>query len=173
MTVIGEAGIVGVVKSVTSSSSIVILMSDPSFRIGVRIAGTQSVGILLGQGSDRYTLQLLDPTGTIKFGDALLSLGSDNNRPFVPGLPVGSVSSVDHSNSALTQTASVVGYTNLNALGVVSVIVSAAKQDPKDSLVPTPDPIKTIYVTPSPTSSLFPSGSLSPSPQATPTGKKK
>ena len=170
MTVINESGIVGVVKSVTGSSAIVILMSDPTFRIGVRIAGTQTVGILLGQGTNRYTLQLLDPAGTIKFGDALLSLGSDNNRPFVPGLPVGSVSFVDHSNSALTQTASVTGYANLNSLGVVSVITLAAKQDPKDSLVPTPDPIKTIYVTatPSPASS----GALS-NPSPSPTSKVK
>ena len=171
MTVINESGIVGVVKSVTGSSAIVILMSDPTFRIGVRIAGTQTVGILLGQGSNRYTLQLLDPAGTIKFGDALLSLGSDNNHPFVPGLPVGSVSFVDHSNSALTQTASVTGYANLNSLGVVSVITTAAKQDPKDSLVPVPDPIKTIYVTatPSPSSSGAPSN---PSPSPTSKGKK-
>jgi len=171
MTVINESGIVGVVKSVTGSSAIVILMSDPTFRIGVRIAGTQTVGILLGQGTSRYTLQLLDPAGTIKFGDALLSLGSDNNRPFVPGLPVGSVSFVDHSNSALTQTASVTGYANLNSLGVVSVITSAAKQDPKDSLVPTPNPTKTIYVTatPSPSSSGAPSNPL---PSPTSKGKK-
>ena len=171
MTVINESGIVGVVKSVTGSSAIVILMSDPTFRIGVRIAGTQTVGILLGQGTSRYTLQLLDPAGTIQFGDALLSLGSDNNRPFVPGLPVGSVSFVDHSNSALTQTASVTGYANLNSLGVVSVITSAAKQDPKDSLVPTPNPTKTIYVTatPSPSSSGAPSN---PSPSPTSKGKK-
>ena len=177
MTVINESGIVGVVKSVTGSSAIVILMSDPTFRIGVRIAGTQTVGILLGQGSNRYTLQLLDPAGTIKFGDALLSLGSDNNHPFVPGLPVGSVSFVDHSNSALTQTASVTGYANLNSLGVVSVITTAAKQDPKDSLVPVPDPIKTIYVTatPVPSASASPNsspGSATPKPSPTSKGKK-
>jgi len=176
MTVINESGIVGVVKSVTGSSAIIILMSDPTFRIGVRIAGTQSVGILLGQGSNRYTLQLLDPAGTIKFGDALLSLGSDNNHPFVPGLPVGSVSFVDHSNSALTQTASVTGYANLNSLGVVSVITTAAKQDPKDSLVPVPDPIKTIYVTatPVPSASASPTSSLgSATPKPSPTSKGK
>jgi rod shape-determining protein MreC len=173
MTVINESGIVGVVKSVTGSSAIVILMSDPTFRIGVRIAGTQTVGILLGQGNSRYTLQLLDPTGTIKFGDALVSLGSDNNHPFVPGLPVGSVSFVDHSNSALTQTASVTGYANLNSLGVVSVITAVGKQDPKDSLVPTPDPTKTIYVTATPTPSQSGVTSNSPAPTPAPTVKAK
>ncbi|MTA98573.1 MAG: cell shape-determining protein, partial [Actinobacteria bacterium] len=56
MTVISEAGLVGVVKSVTSNTAIVLLMSDPTFKIGVRIAGTQSVGVVSGQGGDSYLL---------------------------------------------------------------------------------------------------------------------
>jgi rod shape-determining protein MreC len=147
MTVMSDLGLVGVVKSVSSSSSIVLLMSDPTFRIGVRIAGSQSVGVLQGEGSSRYSLQLLDVAGTIKYHDAILSLGSDNNRPFIPGIPIGFVSSVDHKNASLTQTASVTGYSDLNGLGVVSVILQAPKGDPKDSLVPKPTPTATIYVT--------------------------
>jgi rod shape-determining protein MreC len=147
MTVMSDLGLVGVVKSVSSSSAIVLLMSDPTFRIGVRIAGSQSVGVLQGEGSSHYSLQLLDVAGTIKHHDAILSLGSDNNRPFVPGIPIGYVSSVDHKNASLTQTATVTGYSNLNALGIVSVILQAPSGDPKDSLVPKPTPTATIYVT--------------------------
>lgn len=50
MTVISESGLVGVVKSTTNNSSVVLLMSDPTFKIGVRIAGTQSIGVVSGQG---------------------------------------------------------------------------------------------------------------------------
>ena len=107
MTVISESGLVGVVKSATSSSAIVLLMSDPTFKIGVRIAGSQSVGVLSGNGTSRYTLQLLDSTGSIKDKDVILSLGSDNNRPYVPGIPIGYVSKVDNSNTALVKSASV------------------------------------------------------------------
>ena len=57
MTVIAASGLVGVVKSVTSTSAIVLLMSDPSFRIGVRIARTQSAGVLLGEGDASYILR--------------------------------------------------------------------------------------------------------------------
>ena len=84
MTVISDGGLVGVVKSVSSNSSIVLLMNDPSFRIGVRIAGTQSIGILSGQGGNTYLLQLLDATGVINLGDKLVARGSDNGRPFAP-----------------------------------------------------------------------------------------
>ena len=54
MTVISESGLVGVVKSVTSDSSIVLLMSDPTFKVGVRIAGTQSIGVVSGQGGSSF-----------------------------------------------------------------------------------------------------------------------
>ena len=84
MTVISESGLVGVVKSVTSNSSIVLLMSDPTFKVGVRIAGTQSIGVVSGQGGSTYLLQLLDATGEIKEGDALVARGSAGDRPFVP-----------------------------------------------------------------------------------------
>ena len=154
MTVISEAGLVGVVKSVTSSSAIVLLMSDPTFKIGVRIAGSQDVGVLSGNGTSRYTLQLLDPNGSIKENDVLLSLGSDGNRPFVPGVPVGYVKKVDNSVTSLSKSASVAIYSQLGSLGVVSVILDATKGDPRDALVPkapapTPIPTVTIYAQPS------------------------
>ncbi|TSA47995.1 MAG: rod shape-determining protein MreC [Actinomycetales bacterium] len=173
MTVMSESGIVGSIKTVTSTTAIVLLMSDPTFRIGVRIAGTQSVGVLLGQGNNRYTLQLLDPAGTIKYGDALISLGSDNNRPFVAGLPVGYVASVDHSSASLTQSASVVGYSNLLSLGVVSVITQAAKGEIRDALVPVPDPTQTVYVTSPAVAPVIISTAPTPDPTPLPSKLKK
>ena len=153
MTVMGELGLVGVVKSTTSTSAIVLLMNDPTFRIGVRIARSQGVGVLMGEGDNTYTLQLLDPSGSIEVNDVLLSLGSDNNRPFVPGLPVGYVKSVKNTSATLTQEASVKGYSNLGSLGVVSVIIRVPNGGPKDALIPQPipTPTTTIYVTQSPT----------------------
>ena len=161
MTVIGEFGLVGVVKSATSTSAIVLLMNDPSFRIGVRIARSQSIGVLIGEGDNTYTLQLLDPSGSIEKDDVLLSLGSDNNRPFVPGVPVGYVKSVKDTSATLTQEASVRSYSDLGSLGVVSVIIRSTNGGPKDALVPRPTPIPTttIYVTQPPTPSPSPSPS--------------
>lgn len=151
MTVISDGGLVGVVKSVSSNSSIVLLMNDPSFRIGVRIAGTQSIGILSGQGGNTYLLQLLDATGVINLGDKLVARGSDNGRPFVPGVPVGTVVEVQSNSSSITQNADVKASANLDRIGVVAVVVSPPKNDPRDSLIPQPNPTVTVYVTPSPT----------------------
>ncbi len=161
MTVMGELGLVGVVKSATSTSAIVLLMSDPTFRIGVRIARSQSIGVLMGEGDNTYTLQLLDPSGSIEVDDVLLSLGSDNNKPFVPGLPVGYVKSVKNTSATLTQEANVKSYSNLSSLGIVSVIIKSTNGGPKDALIPrpTPTPTTTVYVTQQPTPEASPSES--------------
>ena len=171
MTVISQNGLIGVVKSTTSSSAIVLLTSDPSFRVGVRIARNQSVGVLSGLGSTSYSLVLLDPSGTIKTGDILVTNGSEGNRPFVPGVPVGVVVGVDNSTASLTQTATVVSYANLNDLGVVSVILSAPTTAPRKPLLPSPNPTVTVYVTPAPTPLISSSAGPTPTPSATPSKK--
>jgi rod shape-determining protein MreC len=158
MTVISGFGLVGVVKIAYTSSSVVQLASDPGFRIGARIAGTQQIGILSGQGTRKGVLQLLDNTEAVKVGDPILARGSANGRPFVPGVPIGEVTAVDNSAGAVTQTADVKFYTNFSTLGVVSVVVSSPASDPRDALVPpkpqvTPTPTVTVTVAPSPSAS--------------------
>ena len=155
MTVISGFGLVGVVKYAYPNSALVQLASDPSFRIGARIAGSQQIGILSGQGTRKGVLQLLDNTTQVSVGDAIVARGSQNGRPFVPGVPIGEVTKVDNSPGSVTQTADVKFYTNFTSLGVVSVVISDEGIDPRDSLVPprpvpTPIPTVTVYVTPSP-----------------------
>lgn len=153
MTVISGFGLVGVVKAAFANSAIVQLASDPAFRVGARIAGSQQIGILSGQGTRKGVLQLLDNSQEVKVGDAILARGSNNGRPFVPGVPIGEVTAVDNSAGAVTQTADVKFYSNFATLGVVSVVVAAPATDPRDALVPAkpvPTPIPTVTVTASP-----------------------
>jgi rod shape-determining protein MreC len=155
MTVLSGYGLVGVVKYVYPNSALVQLASDPAFRIGARIAGSQQIGIMSGQGTRRGVLQLLDNSTQVKRGDVLLARGSQGGRPFVPGVPIGQITDVDNSPGAVTQTADVKFYANFSNLGVVAVVVSGEGSDPRDALVPakpipTPIPTVTIYVTPSP-----------------------
>jgi len=156
MTVISGFGLVGLVKVVYPNSALIELASDPSFKVGARIAGSQQIGILSGQGSRKALLQLLDNTTTVKVGDVILARGSTGGRPFVPGVPIGEVTAVDNSASAVTQTADVKFYVNFSTLAVVSVVLRSPEIDPRDALVPakpipTPLPTVTVTVTPSPT----------------------
>jgi len=154
MTVITGLGLVGVVKISYPNSALVQLTTDPAFKVGARVAGSQQIGILSGQGTSKAVLQLLDNQTTLKVGDVILARGSVNNRPFVPGVPIGQVTSVDNAAGAVTQTADIKLYVNFSALSTVAVVVSAPKEDPRDALVPrapvpTPVPTVTIYAQPS------------------------
>jgi rod shape-determining protein MreC len=156
MTVVSGEGLVGVVKESYLNSALIMLATDPDFKVGVRVAGTQQIGILSGRGSKRAELQLLDNQKIVKVGDVLLARGSTNNRPFVPGIPVGIIIAVDSTAGSIAQTATVMLYPNFSALGVVSVVLSAGKNNPGDALVPaapqpTPVPTVTIFATPTPT----------------------
>ena len=158
LTVVNGSGLVGVVKTVFPNSSVVLLASDPAFKIGVRVARNQSIGILSGQGSNSGVLELLDNSARLKKNDVLLSRGSTNNSPFVPGVPVGRITKASDSTNAVSQVADVTFYANLNALGVVSVILQAAESNPGNALIPkapapTPIPTVTVYATPSATPS--------------------
>jgi rod shape-determining protein MreC len=153
MTVISVSGLVGVVKSVSKNAAVIMLMSDPNFRLGVRVAGSQFMGILSGEGEGRFSLQMLSATADLSVGDVLLSRGSSGDKPFVPGVPVGKVSFVENSLGQLTKQAKVEPFVDFNSLGVVSVVLEAVAGDPGDALVPKaprPAPTVTIYVTPSP-----------------------
>ena len=154
MTVITGLGLVGVVKMSYPDSALVQLTTDPAFRVGARVAGSQQIGILSGQGTRKAVLQLLDNQTTLKVGDVILARGSQNNRPFVPGVPIGEVTTVDNAAGAVTQTADVKLYVNFAALSIVAVVVGAPKSDPRDALVPKapapkPVPTVTIYAQPS------------------------
>lgn len=154
MTVIAGQGLVGVVKESFSNSAVVQLTTDPQFRVGARVAGTQQIGILSGQGTNKGVLQLLDNQTTLKVGDVILARGSQNSRPFVPGVPIGVVTTVDNAAGAVTQTADVKLYVNYSTLSVVSVVIAAPKSDPRDSLVPRapqPEPVPTVTIYAQPT----------------------
>lgn len=154
MTVISGAGIIGIIKVAYRNSSLVELATDPAFRIGARVAGSQEIGIVSGQGTQKGFLQLLGNETTLKVGDVILARGSKNNRPFVPGVPIGKVISVAGAAGALTQTGEIEFYANAAELSIVSVVVKPPQSDPRDLLVPAgptpvPVPTVTIYATPS------------------------
>ncbi|MBC7464273.1 MAG: rod shape-determining protein MreC [Actinobacteria bacterium] len=162
MTVICGQGLVGVVKEVFASSALVMLESDPAFRVGARIAGSNEIGIISGQGTDKAILQLLDSQSTVKVGNILLARGSEAGKPFVPGVPIGTVTSVLISSDSVSQLAEVRYFTDLHSLGVVAVVIKGANSDPRDILVPRapkPTPTVTVFVTPSPIATPTPTKS--------------
>jgi rod shape-determining protein MreC len=158
MTVLSEYGIAGIVKEVYPNSALIQLASDPAFRIGVRIVNSQQIGFLSGRGERSAVLELLDNSTDINEGDVLMSRGSIANRPFVPGVPVGYITTVDNSAGTIAQSATVRYYTDFSKLSVLAVVVGGPSSNPGDALVPQmpkpiPTPTVTVFVTPTPSPS--------------------
>lgn len=154
MTVLNGDGLVGRVTTVGPDSATVLLANDPDFTVGTRMESSDELGFASGQGDRPLRVQLLNGKADVKKGDRLVTFGSQADRPFVPGVPVGVVSRVDPSGGDLTRTVYVTPYVGFSKLDIVGVVVEAPKKDPRDEVLPpkpkpTPTPTVTVTVTPS------------------------
>ena len=61
---------------------------------------------------------------SLKPGQELVTFGSVGGRPYVPGVPVGTVSAVTTQPGSLSPTALVTPFADFTGLGVVGVVVS-------------------------------------------------
>jgi rod shape-determining protein MreC len=139
-TVLNGNGLVGTVTSVGPATSTVLLASDASATVGVRLAGTNTIGAITGTGTtmaggDMLRLRLFSASATLQPGDALVTFGSVGGRPYVAGVPVGTVTSITSQPGSLTQTALVTPFADFSGLGVVGVVIAPPRVDPRDSVL--------------------------------------
>jgi rod shape-determining protein MreC len=144
-TVLDGDGLVGQVTSVTAGTCTVLLATDPSSVVGVRLAPQGQVGWVTGQGSSRtgsgeLKLQILDAGAVLKPGDQLVSAASVRDRPFVPGVPVGTVVSVTNKAGALTVQALVRPYVSFASLNIVGIVIAPPRHNPRFSVLPPKPP---------------------------------
>ncbi|KUO13900.1 rod shape-determining protein MreC [Streptomyces sp. DSM 15324] len=153
MTVLNGDGLVGRVTTVGPNTATVLLANDPDFTVGTRMEGNDELGFASGQGDSPLRVELLNGKADVKKGDRLVTFGSQADKPFVPGVPVGVVSRVDPSGGDLTRTLYVTPYVGFTKLDVVGVVVETPKKDPRDTVLPAkpkpvPTPTVTVTVTP-------------------------
>ncbi|MFB7994005.1 rod shape-determining protein MreC [Streptomyces sp. NPDC056002] len=154
MTVLNGDGLVGRVTTVGPDTATVLLANDPDFTVGTRMERTDELGFASGQGDRPLRVQLLNGKAKVKKGDRLVTFGSQADKPFVPGVPVGQVVRVDPSGGDLTRTIYVKPYVGFTKLDVVGVVVQAPRTDPRDEVLPSkpakPKPTPTVTVTATP-----------------------
>ena len=131
-TVLNGAGLVGTVTSVGPESATVLLATDADSVVGVRLADTGEIGAITGTGSSMASagslrLRLFDANATLQPGEELVTFGSVNDSPYVPGVPVGTITSVTSQAGSLTQAAVVQPFADFTSLGVVGVVVQPGK----------------------------------------------
>jgi rod shape-determining protein MreC len=159
MTVLDGQGLVGQVVSVSATTCTVLLASAASSVVGVRLAPSGQVGWVTGSGpgtgsSGLFKLQVLDSGAVLRTGEQLVTAASVNDRPFVPGVPVGVITSVRNRAGALTAQALVRPYVSFSSLSVVGIVIAPPRHNPRYSVLP-----------PKPTAS--------PSPATSKTGQSK
>ncbi|RFC74322.1 rod shape-determining protein MreC [Streptomyces sp. AcE210] len=154
MTVLNGDGLVGRVTTVGPNTATVLLANDPDFTVGTRMERTDELGFASGQGDRPLRVQLLNGKAKVKKGDRLVTFGSQADKPFVPGVPVGQVVRVDPAGGDLTRTIYVKPYVGFTKLDVVGVVVQAPRTDPRDEVLPSkpakPKPTPTVTVTATP-----------------------
>ncbi|MGY1435724.1 rod shape-determining protein MreC [Streptomyces reniochalinae] len=155
MTVLNGDGLVGRVTTVGSSTSTVLLANDPDFTVGTRIEKTNELGFAAGRGGNALSVQLLNGKAKVDKGDRLVTFGSSNDKPFVPGVPVGEVTKVERNKGTLTRTVQVKPYVGFTRLDVVGIVVEPPREDPRDEVLrskkpakPKPAPTVTVTATP-------------------------
>lgn len=151
-TVLNGSGLIGTVTQVSADTATVVLATDASSVVGVRLAGSDQIGEISGSGksmsgSGLLKLSLFDANAVLQSGQQLVTFGSVGDQPYVPGVPVGTVVSVRNSAGGLTQTALVRPFVDFTSLGVVGVVIEGPRKNPRDSVLPRPAPKVTVTVT--------------------------
>jgi rod shape-determining protein MreC len=167
-TVLNGSGFVGTVTQVSGDTSTVLLADDASSLLGVQLEGSGEIGSVTGtgksmSGSAMLRLTLFDANTVLRPGQQVDTYASVGDQPEVPGVPVGTIVSVQRGAGSLTQMALVRPFVDFTALGVVGVVVQVPKHNPRVSVLPRPVPTVTVTVTPGPSSSASAGGFTSPS----------
>ena len=102
MPVVTGGGLVGRVGQVTAETARVELITDPEFRVGVRLASTGALGTARGFGHDEPLRvdSSISPRTEVEEDSGVVTSGVDRSA-FPPGIPVGTVSSTDEGSGGL------------------------------------------------------------------------
>jgi rod shape-determining protein MreC len=94
MPVVNGAGLIGRIKSTSGRRSVVLLITDPSSNVGVRLSNSGDVGLAQGQGPGRaLPVRGIELSTTVAAREVLVTSGLQGSV-FPSGIPVGRVRAV-------------------------------------------------------------------------------
>ena len=122
MTVIDDTGLVGRVTSVTAHAAKVLLLNDPTHKVGSRLLPTGETGLVSGNGEAPLSFDQIAVSATVAAGQTVVTSGYDNGV-YPAGIPIGRVIGTTHSPDSLTQSASLQPFVDFNNLSLVLVLL--------------------------------------------------
>ncbi|WP_153397498.1 rod shape-determining protein MreC [Ornithinicoccus halotolerans] len=130
LTVVSGAGLVGRVLRVSEASSDVLLLGDADVVVGVRFGEEGALGMVEARpapglpvrDAGELTLTVVGDSPVTE-GDEVVTLGSPDGRPYVAGVPLGTVTRVDPDSGQLNRTAVVEPHVDPDTLDLVAVVL--------------------------------------------------
>jgi rod shape-determining protein MreC len=138
MTVLNGDGLVGRVVRATDATATVLLIGDRNSTVGGRLNSTLALGFLSGRGETAGTMdyKLVDLRARPKVGDRIVTWGSKGNAPYVPGVPIGTVTSVTPNQGTLGSTATVKPFVDPTRIDTVGVVTGPPARPPRGTVTP-------------------------------------
>ena len=126
MPVVSGSGLVGRVRQATSSRSTIQLLTDPDFRVGVRMLPDGILGTATGSGEGEPlvvdTSLDAEAADQIESGANLVTSGADRSA-FPASIPVGEVRSTEPAGGGLTLDLVVDPFVDTERLAYVTVLL--------------------------------------------------
>lgn len=163
--VMSPGGLVGRVTQTTANTSRVLLLSDPSSRVGVVISRSRFMGYLRGKTGNRAVMEFFEKVPDVRKDDIVTT--SSFSQLYPAGIPIGRVESVDLTKSPapeatieLTAPISYLEWAIIYPHSPALADSQPATPKPSPSVAPSPE----ASASPSPDASLDPDASPSPTP---------
>ncbi len=123
--VLTSKGIIGQVSKLGPHSSVVQLVFNPDWRMGVKIARLNQYGVLIGSFPEPARLQFITMDSEVEVGDEIVSSGiciDAGNCPYPENFPVGQVIAVSRDPNVVDLLVKVRFYEDLSTIKEVFVL---------------------------------------------------
>jgi rod shape-determining protein MreC len=127
MPVLAADGLVGIVTEVTASAAKVLLITDPTLVVNVRVQRSRVEGQLRGSGPGSLRLDFVPLQAELAAGDQLVTSGVGGKFP--PNLQAGTITSVRRRDYDVFQEADVQSAINFANLELVLIITNFTPLD--------------------------------------------
>lgn len=127
MPVVGPGGLVGRVVDVSKTRAVVLLITDQTVSVGVRLASGE-VGVANGHGArSPLSVEHIPPGTKVEKGELVVTSGLQQSR-YPPSIPVGTVRSATSATGALSIEVRVTPAVDLRRLTFVKVLLWSPQQ---------------------------------------------
>jgi rod shape-determining protein MreC len=132
--IVTRDGLVGSVTQVAGSAALVTLLTDENSAVQARDQNTDAIGLVRhGQGEGTLILDRVTKDRSVEVGDIIVTAGTRSRQYpslFPRGIPIGIVTSVGQSDSALFKQIQIDPFVDFSALDAVTALITQ-KRVPK------------------------------------------